>query len=150
MLAPVWIRLYSLPFDLWEEEIFEGIGNALESFVKISEVTKKSRYTSYARICAYLNVSRALPNSICLWYQDLEWIQSLDYKHIPFHYIKCHEHGHLLWYCPLNRLQDLENTHQSKDEEGFETVNIRLRNNRKQAPLLEQPEIPTTNKFNIL
>jgi hypothetical protein len=60
--APVWIRMYSLPREFWEPEILEGIGNTLGSFVKISEVTKMTRYISYARICVYMNVANALPN----------------------------------------------------------------------------------------
>jgi hypothetical protein len=34
--ALVWIHLYSLPQDFWDEETLEGIGNTLDSFVKIS------------------------------------------------------------------------------------------------------------------
>jgi hypothetical protein len=37
--------MYSLPQDLWEKEILEGIGNTLGSFVKILEVTKLGIYT---------------------------------------------------------------------------------------------------------
>jgi hypothetical protein len=48
-------------------------------------VTKQRRYTSYARICVYLNISKPLPGSIDLEYQDEEWSQTIDYEHIPFH-----------------------------------------------------------------
>ena len=83
--APVWLRLYSLPQEFSLEEILTGIGNTIGIDVKASKATKQLRYTSYARICVYLNISKPLPGAITLYYQDEEWSQTLDYKHIPFH-----------------------------------------------------------------
>jgi len=40
-IAPVWIRLYSLPAEYWKEEILTDIGNTLGGFVKVSEQTKQ-------------------------------------------------------------------------------------------------------------
>jgi hypothetical protein len=68
--APVWIRLYSLPHEFWLEEVLAGIGNTIGVYVKSSEATKQRRYTSYARICVYLNISKPLPGSIALEYHD--------------------------------------------------------------------------------
>jgi hypothetical protein len=47
-MAPVWIRLYSLPQEFWLEEILMGIGNTVGQYVKTSEATKQRKYTSYA------------------------------------------------------------------------------------------------------
>jgi hypothetical protein len=60
-------------------------GNILKS----SEVTKKRKYTSYARICVYMDISKALPGSLTIEYQDKDWNQTMDYENIPFHYRKC-------------------------------------------------------------
>jgi hypothetical protein len=100
--APVWIRLYSLPQEFWLEEILMGIGNMVGQYVKTSEATRLRKYTSYARICIYMDISKALPGSITLEYQDDDWSQTIDYEHIPFRCRKCHEHGHLFRDCPLN------------------------------------------------
>jgi len=62
--------MYSLPNELWEDEVMEGIGNMLGNFVKTFEITKKGHYTSYTRICVYINVSKLLPEAICIRYQD--------------------------------------------------------------------------------
>jgi hypothetical protein len=82
--APVWIHLYSLPQEFWLEEILMGIGNTLGKHVKSSEATKQRKYTSYARICVYMNISKSLPGTVTLEYQDEEWAQTIDYEHIPF------------------------------------------------------------------
>jgi len=43
-----------------------------------------------------MNISKAFPGSVTIEYHDEDWIQTIDYEHIPFHYKKCHEIGHLL------------------------------------------------------
>jgi hypothetical protein len=86
-----------------------GIGKTLGIYVKSSEATKQRRYTSYARICVYMNISKALPGSVTLEYQDEDWIQTIDYEHIPFHCRKCHEHGHVFQDFPLNALDATTN-----------------------------------------
>jgi hypothetical protein len=117
--APVWIHLYSLPYEFWLEEILAGIGNTIGIYVKSSEETKKRRYTSYACICVYLNISKPLPGSIALEYHDEDWSQTIDYEHIPFRCIKCHEHGHLFRDYPLNVTTKSDNTETSKEKYGF-------------------------------
>jgi hypothetical protein len=84
-MAPVWIRLYSLPWEFWLEEILMGIGNTVGRYVKSSKATKQIKYTSYARISVYMDISKALPGSVNLEYQDEDWNQTIDYEHIPFH-----------------------------------------------------------------
>jgi hypothetical protein len=118
--APVWIRLYSLPQEFWLEEILLGIGNTLGKYVKSSEATKQRKYTSYARICVYMNISKALPGTVTLEYQDEEWAQTIDYEHIPFRCRKCHEHGHLFRDFPLNAPPKREA--EEKPKEGFTQV----------------------------
>jgi hypothetical protein len=88
---------------------FEAIGNKLGKYVKTSEATLKGRYTSYARICIEMDVSGALPEAISLEFRDEEWIQNIDYEQIPFRCRRCHEHGHLIRECPLNKKQEAKN-----------------------------------------
>jgi hypothetical protein len=129
--VPVWLRLYSLPPDYWLPSTFEAIGNKLGKYVKTSEATLKGRYTSYARIYIEMDVSGALPEAISLEFRDEEWIQSIDYKQIPFRCRRCHEHGHLIRECPLNKKQEAENTKIQQDEDGFIKSNHRNRANKK-------------------
>jgi hypothetical protein len=100
--TPVWIPLYSLPQEFWLEEILLGIGNTLGKYVKSFKSTKQRKYTSYARICVYMNISKTLPDTVTLEYQDEELAQTIDYEHIPFKCRKFHEHGHLFRDFPLN------------------------------------------------
>lgn len=38
--APVWIRMYSLPSEYWNEETLKTIGNRLGTFIEVVEETK--------------------------------------------------------------------------------------------------------------
>jgi hypothetical protein len=128
---PVWLRFYSPPLDYWLSSTFEEIENKLGKYVKTSEATLKGRYTSYARICIEMDVSGALPEAIILEFRDEEWIQSIDYEQIPFRCRICHEHGHLIRECLLNKKQETKNTKAQQDKDGFVKLNHRNRENKK-------------------
>jgi hypothetical protein len=148
--APVWIRLYSLPQEFWLEEVLAGIGNTIGIYVKSSEATKQRRYTSYARICVYLNITKALPGSITLEYQDEDWLQTIDYEHIPFRCRRCHEHGHLFRECPLINTPKESNPDSNKDKDGFTqpTGKRRLGGRRQPAQVFKDPS--SSNRFTAL
>lgn len=44
----VWIWIYSLPQELWNEEVFSRIGNNLSSYVKKTKITRQKRYMAFA------------------------------------------------------------------------------------------------------
>jgi len=73
----------------------KDIGNGLGEFIKVAEETKLRRYTSYAHICFYMHLNKALLNLVSLFHHDFEWIQTLEYGHVPFRRRKCHAYGHL-------------------------------------------------------
>lgn len=73
LAAPIWVRLFGLPVEFWDPEILEGIGNTIGDFVKIAEATKRGKYTSYARLCVYMNIAEPLPEFIELEYHDEVW-----------------------------------------------------------------------------
>lgn len=121
--AHVWIRLYSLQNKYWVSEVFEGVGNTLGRYITTSEITKIGRYTSYARICVYMNVSKALPEATNIWHKDFDWYKILDYEDIPLRCKKFHEHGHLYQNYPLNAKAKEAPKKPYLDPEGFKKVN---------------------------
>lgn len=86
LIAPVWLKLCSLPCEFWRPKILADIDNALGVFVKVEEQTKRMGFVSFARIYVYLDILKDLASSIKLTWQDEEWEQEIDYEHIPFRY----------------------------------------------------------------
>ena len=78
------------------------LGNCLGKFIKIYEQTNIQSYTSYAQICAYMDLSKALPEEIRMIWDDEDWMQNLDYEQIPFRFCRFHKYSHLFRECPLN------------------------------------------------
>ena len=113
--ALVWIRLYSLPNEYWEEDILKRIGNGVGEYIRTDEETKSRKYISYARICVFIRLNEALPESVTLAHRDEEWIQPLDYEHVPFRCRKCHALGHLFRDCPQNVQTSLPDPSDSPD-----------------------------------
>ena len=77
------------------------------------------QHTSFSRICVYLDVSGAIPESTTLSYKDFEWLQTIDYKLIPFRCRKCHENGHLFYDYPLPQDSKPPPNKSPSDPEGF-------------------------------
>jgi len=147
----VWVRLYSLPLDYWQTESLAAIGNKLGRFVKASEATRRGKYTSFARICVEMDLSRALPDEVFLEVFDEEWVKIVDYEHIPFRCRKCHEHGHLFRDCPLSKEDNKSKANTTKDTKIFHKVVSRGKGGKK-GPKLHHNEGQKVNhnKFQVL
>ena len=65
-------------------EILRDIGNSIVEFVKLVEKTRHQRYTTYAGICVYMDLSKDLPEGVSLNWEDKEWMQQIDYEQLPF------------------------------------------------------------------
>jgi len=153
--GPVWIRMYSLLGEYWDEGILKDIGNGLGEYIKAAEETKLRRYNSYAPICVFMRLDKALPDSVSLSHDDYEWIQPLDYEHVPFRCRKCHAHGHLFRDHPLNIKAPVSDPSNMSAQEGFTKVHNRKRAHKKPAPGRKPPQdsasFPSTsNSFKIL
>ena len=122
---PVWVRLYSLPLDYWQTESLFAIGNKLGCFVKAPEATRRGEYTSFTRICVEMDLSGALPYEVILEVFDEEWVQTVDYEHIPFRCRRCHEHGHLFRDFPLSKIENKSKDTIMKDTKSFHKVSHR-------------------------
>jgi len=120
--APVWIRMYSLPMEYWDVDSLKNIGDGLGEFIKTVEETKLCRYTSYACICIFMRLDRPLLDSVSLFHDDYEWIQPLDYEHVPFRCRRCHALGHLFRDCPLNVKAQTSDPSEKTDQDGFTKV----------------------------
>jgi hypothetical protein len=97
-----------------------------------------------------MNLSKPLPSSICLEYQDEECIQTIDYEHILFRCRKIHEHGHLFRGRMLNTPSKDKASPNEKQNDCFTRVQGRCMKGQKK-PTLNPAKAPSTrNSFEIL
>ena len=91
-----------------------------------------------------MNIANTLPDSVCLLHDDFEWVQTINYEHVPFHCHKFHEHGHLFRDFPLNHSQKpnlgLENT----ESYGFTNI-ISLKWHARKSTSTPKASHPSTN-----
>ena len=123
--------MYSLPDEYWDEDILKDMGNGLGEYIMAAEETKMRRYTSYARICVFMQLNEALPESVSLSHYDEEWVQPLDYEHVPFRCRKCHALGHLFRDCPLNAKDNTPGPSEAPTQDGFTNAPSRQRAHKK-------------------
>lgn len=69
------IMICSLLSEYWDEDLLKEIGKGLGEFIKIVEEMKFHKYTSYARICVFMHLEKALSDVVSLFHDDYECIQ---------------------------------------------------------------------------
>jgi len=97
-----------------------------------------------------MDLSRALPEVIILEVYDEEWVDGVEYEHIPFRCHKFHEHRHLYRDFPTNNLERNVKTTPNKNPESFTKVG-RKEKGRKRPQKKINEEIKSSYKgFKIL
>ena len=147
--------MYSLPAEYWDEDSLKDIGNGLGEFIKSAKEMKLRRYTSYACICIFMWLDRPLPGSVSLFHDDYEWVQPLDYEHVPFRCRRCHALGHLFRDYPLNAKAQNSDPSDKPDQDGFiKVANCKISHKKTSTgkkPQQGTASIPSTsNSFEVL
>lgn len=101
--VPIWVRLPNLLIHLWQDSIFEAIGNALGVFLYVDSDTSDIFHSTCARFLVELDVSKGLPKAICLDSPRGSWTQMLDFEGIPFRCRNCHLTGHIAARCDAGK-----------------------------------------------
>lgn len=114
-----------------------------------------SQYTSYASISIYMKLGKVLTDLVSVLHDDFEWIQPINYEHVPFRCRKCHAHEHLFHDFPLNAHPKSTDNMGKSNAEGFTKVACRKKHNKKPPTTLENviPSSDTpssSNSFDIL
>ena len=65
-LVAVWIRLYELPFELYEAEVLREIGESIGKVLKIDTHTAMEAKGKYARLCIQIDINKPLINTILI------------------------------------------------------------------------------------
>lgn len=98
-----------------------------------------------------MDLSGAFPDEVILEVFDEEWVQIVDYDHIPFRCRKCHEHGHLFRDFPPSKTENKGKTNTMKDTERFQKVVQKGKGSKRGSKLLHsKKQQANKNKFQAL
>lgn len=102
-----------------------------------------------------MHLDKALPDPVSLFHDDFEWIQHIDYEHVPFRCRRCHAHGHLFRDFLLKNVPKNKEDEDKSEVYGFTKFTNHKRHNKKPSLAGKKPNpqsnAPTTsNSFEIL
>lgn len=89
-----------------------------------------------------MNLNQALPDAVSISHFDIEWLQTIDYEHVPFRCRRCHALEHLFRDCPLTQKPSPALDPEASKANGFIKVSNRRRAHKKQAP---KPKVAQTS-----
>ena len=92
--------------EFWEPKIFKIIGDSLDTFLKVALETKLKTTTFVATIYVELDMGQGLPNVTMRETGDHYFMQTLNYKNVPFKCSHHNSHGRLKISCPLYKKSD--------------------------------------------
>lgn len=102
-----------------------------------------------------MRLDMALPDLVSLFHDGYEWIQPLDYEHVPFFCHKGHVHEHPFQDCPLNSKPQTYDPSDKLTQDGFTKVENHKRSHKKcssgKKPQQDAASFPSTsNSFEVL
>lgn len=110
----------------------------------MAEETKLQRYTSFARICVYMHLNKALPDKVSINHEDVEWVQLIDYEHVPFRCRRCHALGHLYRDCPLTQNPSTPFAPEKPEYDDFTKATSHRSGHKKPMPNPKFPQASTS------
>ncbi|CAN0917044.1 hypothetical protein LINGRAHAP2_LOCUS30064 [Linum grandiflorum] len=86
----VWIRFPRLPYQYYNQDVLEGLGNLVGKYVRVDNRTHSSARGKFARIAVEIDLLASVPKGV---YVDGVW-QVLEYENLPIFCRKCGRFGH--------------------------------------------------------
>ncbi|KAH6805004.1 hypothetical protein C2S51_029835 [Perilla frutescens var. frutescens] len=169
-LAQVWVRVYSLLFEYWHNEVLMGIARAIGTPLKIDGNTVHGTVGHFARILVEIEMSMQPQNSVMIDRGDASFFVDLDFENLPPFCGACQVVGHVLSKC--RKVKRTENKtvegggrvifakstvnisnldeSQKKDEGSASSEKLKGQAVRSQVDLAEKTDLEMSNKFDIL
>jgi len=97
-----------------------------------------------------MDISSELPKGIILTWDDEDCFQTLDYEHVPFRCLRCHEHGNLYRECRLTATAQGGKPKEEKYAKGFTEVVGRKRQAHRGQSQEANKKAQITNRYEVL
>lgn len=90
-----WLRLPTLPLEIFVESSLLGIGNAVGKVVKVDTITAEMIKARYARVCIELNLNGSLLPNVLVWGRK----QPIEYEGLHHICFQCGRYRHKKEHC---------------------------------------------------
>ncbi|GLJ23528.1 hypothetical protein SUGI_0445730 [Cryptomeria japonica] len=97
--SPVWIRLYNLPIEYWDDVVLEKIGRSLGTLLEVDEQIIESNLYKFARL-RIVAVQR-IPSHVTLSTASGEWRQQVEIKKAISLCSRCGSRLHQMANCKM-------------------------------------------------
>ncbi|KAK4343385.1 hypothetical protein RND71_036479 [Anisodus tanguticus] len=104
--VPIWVRLPSLPLELWNETALSRILSRIGRPIGTDKLTNDKGQTSYARALVEIDLSKEVVHSVelKLW-DDTHIDQEIIYEKRPGYCVECKQIGHYTDGCEKHRAE---------------------------------------------
>lgn len=101
-LAPVWVKLFHIPFGLWNPRAIGILASRLGPPMEVDVLTEEMRLLNYAKVLVRLDLTKEPVNSIHYDYSDDlgDFDIKVQYLNLPLYCKKCKKIGHVEDGCP--------------------------------------------------
>lgn len=101
-LAPVWVKLFHIPFGLWNPRAIGILASRLGHPMEVDELTEEMRLLNYAKVLVRLDLTKELLNTIHYDYSDDfgEFDIEVKYVNLTMFCKQCKRIGHVDGSCP--------------------------------------------------
>lgn len=96
----IWVELPSLSIELWTQQVFIDIGNAIGKFLYVETQCLGGRDKITALILIKKEFMGGLPDYIELLFEGTHLVQRLDFLGVPFRCLIFQHTRHLMAQCP--------------------------------------------------
>lgn len=127
-VAPIWVRIYNLPFEYWHSSIITGISKALGNPLKMDGNTASGSFGSFARVLVEIDLMHGLQESVVIARGNVSFSVEFEYENVPYFCGACHTIGHLAANCKRIPLGELRPT-----KKDMERVITRPHTSKKNA-----------------
>ncbi|XP_057852253.1 uncharacterized protein LOC131062575 [Cryptomeria japonica] len=121
--VPIWLRLYNLSREYWNEETFMNIDNKMGFYIKSDEAIEAKDFNMYVRICIGWKPHFPLPNTIEINTNEGCWLQEVEVEENLERCKLCEKEGHSAEICFIDpkrkfvAMNDVDSHFQTMQEE---------------------------------
>ncbi|KAM7506455.1 hypothetical protein LguiA_016908 [Lonicera macranthoides] len=117
--AQVWVRLYSLPWEYWDEPLLLSIGKTIGIPLLVDPATLRREFCLYARLLADVDLQLSFPSKVLMERDGFSFEINVSYQQLPDFCTHCSFVGHFVCDCRvLKKVQEESNrANESKNKQ---------------------------------